>query len=466
MRRGLARFLCFHVPVSDPIEKVKAEFERLRPSLSLEAQSLFSLMLSLLEILVSKKRPTSSNSHLPPSQDPHRKRPRKGGKRRPGGQPGHKGASLEKAEHPDEEIQHRPQACSSCLKDLSSKAEIARTEKRQVFEAKLSRYVVEHQGLHLRCSCGCITAPVFPPQAQAPLQYGPSAKALAVYLHWYQLLPLARTCEFFAQKLNLPLSEATVMAMGRQAHERLAVWDAQIRDQLLAANVLHADETGINVDAKGNWLHVLSNEYLTYIYGHAKRGRQAVEQADILTQYKGVLVHDCWPTYFQYDCTHAICNAHILRELTWAQEQEGQAWAGKLKKLLLDACHEGREWNHDKIKRVERKYERILEEGDQECPRSAPSGKKGRTKQSKSRNLLERLRLHQSSVLLFLYDPMVPFTNNQGERDLRMAKLRQKISGGFRTSDGMAIFCRLRSYVATMRKQGVMPRAALLQVFS
>ena len=258
-----------------------------------------------------------------------------------------------------------------------------------------------------------------------------------------------------------------------EAFEKLAAYEVIAKEQLVQSSRIHADETGINIDSQRHWLHCASNDNWTYFFPHAKRGSEAMDDMNILPRFQGVLCHDHWKSYYQYDtCLHALCNAHHLRELTRAYEQDAQQWAGTMKQLLEtinDAVHEaGSVLSSSDALDYKLRYRQILQEAEIECPppdESQRAGKRGRLKRSKSRNLLERLRDYESDVLRFMEKPDVPFTNNQGENDIRMTKVQQKISGCFRSIEGAQIFCRVRGYLSTCKKQGMSSSYAMDLLF-
>lgn len=234
--------------------------------------------------------------------------------------------------------------------------------------------------------------------------------------------------------------------------------------------MVHADETGINIDGKRRWLHSASNPLWTYFYPHEKRGSDAMDDIGIIPNFSGILCHDHWKSYYNYNCLHALCNAHHIRELERAIEQDNQNWAIEMKDFLIEANKEvtnaGGVLSKEVIEESRKKYRAILEKGKTECP--APikiEGKRGRTKKSKTRNLLERFIDYENDVLRFMENDQVPFTNNLGENDLRMTKVQQKISGCFRSLEGAHIFCRLRSYLSTCRKQGIKITDGLKMLF-
>jgi len=297
----------------------------------------------------------------------------------------------------------------------------------------------------------------FPGAVAAPLQYGPRIKAAVVHLTHQHMLPVARTGALTGDLFGLPLSDATVLAIHAQGAALIAPTVAAIGEALKAVPVAHADETGMRVAGKLFWLHVLATESVTWIGSHLNRGKKAFDAFAILAGFAGTLVHDGWRPYRDLACTHALCNAHHLRELTYVFEQMQQAWAKRLIDLLVGACHEvagaGAALPAERIAYYRCAYETILAEGAAVNPRATPSGKRGRTKQNKALNLIDRLRTHGDDVWRFAADHTVPFSNNTAEQAVRMPKVKQKISGGFRTALGLETFCTIRSYLATLHKQ-------------
>jgi transposase len=257
---------------------------------------------------------------------------------------------------------------------------------------------------------------------------------------------------------GLPMSDATVLAIQAEAQVLLAPTVAAMGEALKAAPVAHADESGMRVAGKIHWMHVLVTPLLTWLGAHPKRGKEAFDAFGLLIAFAGTLIHDGWKPYRELACKHGLCNAHHLRELTYVFEQMGQAWAKCLIDLLLAACHEVAAVDAplpaERIAYYRTTYDQILTTGEAANPRAPPSGKRGRTKQSKALNLIDRLRLYADDVWRFMTDPGVPFTNNLGEQAIRMPKVKQKVSGGFRTPGGLDTFCTIRSYLATMHKQG------------
>jgi len=430
--------------------------------------------------LLSQLAKDSHNSSKPPSSDGLSRRPRSQRVqtgRKTGGQPGHPGHTLAQVAAPDVEVRHRPAACSVCQCPLEGVAGHL-VERRQVQDVPpLKLVVTEHQVEAVCCpQCHQVTRGAFPPEVSAPAQYGPGVRAWAVYLNQYHLLPEARTCETLTDLLGCPLSDSTVAGWVQEAAEVLAPTVAQIADLVAASRVQHADETGVRLEGKLHWLHVNSTRWLTHLAWHQKRGQPALEAIDIWPRFAGWAIHDRWVSYDQYACLHSLCKAHLLRDLTFLAEEAGQAWAADLKGLLMDLHAAVREWQHQGVRRVpspEREdwlaqYFHLLAQGyaAQAPPPAAHAAKRrGRQKQSPAKNLLDALLHRAEQVLAFVEDGTVPFTNNQAERDLRMAKVQQKISGTFRSPAGATAFCRIRSYVSTMRKQGQALLPALRAVF-
>lgn len=416
----------------------------------------------------------SKNSSKPPSSDGYSKPPpkpkslREKGKNPSGGQLGHPGHTLEKSAHPDHIISHAPPAnCETCGASLPQGTVV---ETRQVFDLPPMRYeVTEHQVVETTCSCGQCYRGEFPESVTAPVQYGPQVRAAAVHLSQHHMLPAQRTAEIMHDLCDLPLSDATVLAAVSEASVLLAPTVATIGQAIVASPVVNADETGMRVVGKLAWLHVLATTLLTWMGIHAQRGSAAFDAFGLLGAFIGTLVHDGWKPYRDLACVHALCNAHHLRELTYLFEEMQQAWAKQLIDMLVAACHEvaeaGGSLTTERIAYFRALYWESITAGEAANPRAPSSGKRGRTPQSKAVNLLERLRIYADDVLRFMTDPGVPFTNNLAEQSIRMPKVKQKVSGGFRTFAGAQSFCTIRSYLDTMRKQGVNPFLALVQTF-
>lgn len=430
-----------------------------------------------LEDRLAKDSRTSSK---PPSSDGLARLPRQtrhpSGKR-PGGQMGHRGHTLLMVEQPDEVVCHRPTVCQQCQQDLGGIVGSV-AERRQVLDVPEIRLLAhEHQIEAICCpTCHHISSGSFPTSVSAPVQYGPHLQALAVYLHQGQLLPTARTCEALASICGCQLSEGTVLQWSELAAERLAPTVERSAELLVASPRQHADETGIRVYGMLHWLHVNCTRFLTHLTWHASRGKEAMDDISILPRYTRRALHDRWASYDAYDCAHSICGAHLLRDCTAVAEQEHQHWAMEMQDFLRDlhdACQHWRLLHLSSVPTIERdewvtRYFEILAAGYAAQPPPSASvitARKGRPKQSKAKNLLDALLRRAEQVLALLDDLRIPFTNNQAERDLRLAKVQQKISGTFRSATGVTAFCRIRSYLSTMHKQGHSMLSALTAVF-
>jgi transposase len=423
----------------------------------------------------------SHNSSKPPSSDgpglkPHPKSQRTRSGRKPGGQPGHVGHTLHLVDEPDEVQVHTPARCRTCGQSLDAVVAV-RWERRQVVDIPpIKVRVVEHQ-VQTKCcpDCGAQTMGEFPKGVTAPVQYGPGVATIGVYLNQEQLLPLERSCEVLADLFNCPISEATLERAVGECHEQLAETEGEIKRGVEGAKVAHFDETGVNITGKTHWLHAASTASLTYYAPHKKRGREALDAIGLLARFRGWAVHDGLASYWQYrHCEHALCNAHHLRELTFVEEELGQGWAKDLKGLLLeikqavDAAHSQNldELSAEVKERFVARYDEILRAGLKMNPPPNPTGKRGRPKRGKAGSLVDRLREHKGATLAFMEDLRVPFDNNQVERDIRMVKVREKISGCFRTTKGVARFCRIRGYISTLRKQGMSILSALAKAIA
>ena len=436
---------------------------------TLEAEN--AALRSEVQALRGRLAKDSHNSSKPPSSDgpgsPKRvpKSLRGTSGRRPGGQPGHPGASLTLVEQPDEVVVHQPSVCAGCGPGLGA-APVLRTERRQVIDLPVVRaQVVEHQAETRGCpGCGHATTAPFPVDVLAPVQYGPGVATLAVYLHQEQLLPVERTGRVLGEVFGCAISNGTLERMVARCADAVTEIVAAIKQAVIAAAIVHVDETGLSLNGKPAWLHVASTDQLTWYATHGKRGREALDALGVLPAVRGRVVHDGLWSYWHYEqCAHALCNAHHLRELTFVEEHLKQPWAGQLKTLLLEIQEAADE--HARAagvpalppanqQRWAARYADLVAEGLRLNPPAPPSGgKQGRPKRSPAGNLALRLATHQTETLAFMADLRVPFDNNQAERDLRMMKVRQKISGCFRSTTAVDRFCQIRSYVATLRKQ-------------
>lgn len=458
------------VDVDSAISSVK-ELLKKENDLSPALRSALEVLLILVSLLLNRITLNSKNSSKPPSTDPNRKKSGKKGKshRKPGGQKGHNGTTLEQMDDPDEVTELKVDRRTL---PKGPQYQAAGHEIRQVIDIDISRFVTEYRAQILEDHQGNRFTASFPEGVNRPVQYGLNLKANAVYMSQYQLIPYDRVREHFQDQMQIPISAGTVFNFNKDAYTRLEFFGQWAKTQLTRSALMHADETGINIGGKRHWLHCASNASVTWFYPHAKRGLDAMDEMGILPFFKGVLCHDHWKPYYRYECTHALCNAHHLRELERAWEQDHQQWAREMQTLLTDIRKTvedaGGYLTPDEAKRWRRRYRKLLKKAETECPppdEKQRKGKRGRLKRSKARNLLERLRDFEQDVLRFMDVEIVPFTNNQGENDLRMTKVQQKISGCFRSMEGATIFCRVRSYLSTCRKQGMTATQAVTLLF-
>jgi transposase len=418
--------------------------------------------------LRGKLAKNSQNSSKPPSSDglkkPKPKSLRKPSGKKSGGQPGHRGARLEMVEQPDHTVSHPVDECRQCGRSLEAVA-AADHRRRQVIDIPPIEFEVTEHRTEIKCcpGCGCHNEAAFPEEAKTSVQYGTRIKSLLVYLNQYQLLPYERTCQLVEDLLAHTISQGTLSNWNAECYRNLESAEEQIRRAILASEeVVHFDETGIRRQGKLHWLHVASTKHLTYYGLHARRGKEAMDAFGILENYTGCAVHDHWKSYFKFSCDHSLCNAHHLRELIYLAEQDRQDWAASMIELLLEAKTMSEAASQNRLAEdsaelasIRLRYDALIADGlaqNLPPPQHLEQKKRGRPKQSKAKNLLDRLRDFKAETLAFLTHPMIPFDNNQGERDIRMAKLKQKISGCFRGESVGNIFSQIRGYVSTLRK--------------
>lgn len=428
-------------------------------------------MVMLFEIVIAaflekKVKKTSRNSSIPSSQvEKDNTAPKIGsnGKGRDG-----KGLASNFREVKTQEI-NRVDFCPVCATDLGD-IEPTTTETRTKIDIIFEKHVHEVTAETKCCPvCETTTKADFPQDMPGPLQYGIGLKSFIVNLIVAQMVPLKRCQHMIKSMIDQVLSESTLVSYVAKLGKQLAQWEAEAIKILLKSPVLHVDETSMRVDRKKYWVHVHTAGDVTVKMLHPKRGKAAITDNDVIPRYGGIIVHDCWASYLSYDhCGHGLCGAHLLRELAFVEESNGYRWAKNMKMLLLDTCRAVASEEKKKLPEadyasLQRRYRNILTRGANEMPSPAirESGQRGRIAKSDAHNLLERLRKYETAVLLFAKETHVPFTNNLAERELRMGKVKQKVSGCFRSEELAKAYCRISSYLQTMSAQGVNPLVAI-----
>jgi len=430
--------------------------------------------------LKTRLNKNSKNSSKPPTSDGYRKPSpkslRKPGERKPGGQPGHKGHGIQLPDKIDEIGVITRSHCRDCGTVLEPHGG----------EAIESRYVIDLPQIKTNCTrldrlripcseCEAINEGVYPEGVNGTVQYGGNLKAFAAMLIDYGMVSLSRTSEILRGAFGVTICPGTLHSIMSECSLRVSETVATIREALMQSPVTNHDETGFRVNGKLHWLHSASNEKFTYMSIHPKRGVDGIEHNGVLPGYTGIAVHDCYSSYFKFnDCSHSLCNAHLLRELQGLYEETGQSWCNTLSGLIVDLKNKVEHCKSngidtlpaDFIQKMYESYDNILDEGFSlnPIPEIEP-GKRGKPKRGKARCLLDRLRLHKDKYLFFTRDFRVPFDNNQAERDIRIAKVKQKVSGGLRTLEGAASFSKITSFIQTARKHGLSIFHALRSAF-
>jgi transposase len=447
-----------------------------------ELEALVIQQIAYIQALEGRLAKSSHNRSKPPASDGLRRKTRSlrtSSGKKPGEQLGHRGETLRLQATPDVVVEHRPTHCAHCQAALTDALVLVR-ERRQVQDLPPGRRVVtEHQALCLSCPhCQQVNRGAFPPEVSSRAQYGPQVRALAVYLVEEQWVPLGRVQQLLSDLFAVAVGRGTLVAWVQQAAAVLAPVEEQIKAALRQAAVVHLDETGVRRGGQLAWAHVASTNRLTHYAIHSHRSSTATDVIGILPALGGVSAHDGWVSHETYThCRHALCSVHHLRELTFVEEVEHQAWAKDLKEVLLAmraAANQARAQGSLQVPErqrsaLRRQYRAVLACGRRaNPPPNTPrrSGQRGRQAQSPTRHLLARLILHEDQVLAFLDDLTIPFDNNQAERDPRSFTVQQKISGCFRSEAGALAYARIRGYLATLRKQGRARLAALETVFA
>ena len=464
----------------EEFDALKGEFERLCADgkLAAESRALFQALLMLFEVLMAvfmekHTAKDSRNSSLPSSQtakdDTAAIQPGANGKGKA------QNGVLSGNTRTVETVQVAPvNQCRSCGEDLSETP--CQGHERRTRIDILFEKVVSHVDAEIKqCPhCRAQTKGQFPADLSGPLQYGPGIRAYVLNLLIAQMLSLKRVQQSIRTLIGLAVSQATILKYVMQLHHALAAWEQAAMEQILALPAMHVDETSLRVNKRNHWIHVCSSGEITLKFLHPKRGRAAIEAIGVIPRYGGVVIHDCWASYLAYDqCGHGLCGAHLLRELTFIVDANGYPWAAHMKRLLQQTCclvakRKSKKLTQGEYKNLQKRYRTILTQGEKELPPipSRQNGKRGRIAKSDAHNLWERLKQYEAAVLLFAKRSPVSFTNNRAERDLRMSKVKQKVSGCFRTSQYAEAYCRISSYLQTMANQGYNPLVAIQLAFS
>jgi transposase len=463
------------VSVREEVGRLKADFQALREKgkVSAEIQAIMNALFMIVELMLSiflerKTRKTNHNSSIPSSQTDkddtaigHGGSNGKGN----GGQSGQAGNTRTSQSITIAAVDVC-EVCGEDLRNTPSQGHERRTKIDIVFEK-----VVEHTDAEIKqCpSCGTTQKGRFPADLHGPLQYGNGLKAFVINLLVSQMVALKRVQGLLQSMIGEVLSEASLLKFVLRLHQALDAWELQAIDQLLSSPSVHVDETSFRVDRKNHWIHVYASGDITLKFLHRKRGKEAIEAINIIPRYGGKIIHDCWASYLSYGHVgHGLCGSHLLRELTFIVEANGYPWVRNMKRLLKETCLKVANSEHKCLSEhdyanLQKRYRNILTRGEKQLPPipPRPSGKRGKLAKSDAHNLWERMKTHEVAVLMFAKDPYVAFTNNRAERDLRMAKVKQKVSGCFRAEQYAKAYCRISSYLQTMANKGHNPLIAI-----
>ena len=466
---------------SATIESLREIIKDLNQNTSTMQQTIDALNCTIKE-LTERLGQNSRNSSKPPSSDgydkPAPKSLRKSSGKKSGGQIGHPGSHLITTAEPDEMILHMPSACKGCRNHDVCASSASVGETRQVIDAAVDVKVTAHQSLVINCPLhGIKQKGEFPYDIKATVQYGENLQALVVALNTVGAVSLNRTHEILSSVFNIPLSTGTISNMVSRCADGLTDIVELIREKVSASEIVNCDETGTRVDGKTMWVHNASNSEYTYLTVSGKRGKEGMDAAGVLPNFTGKAVHDCWMPYWKYThFIHALCNAHLLRELTGVEENSPeQVWSTGFKELLLSmkaakekAIENGKKYlSSYYLNKFDRLYDQLITQAYEGNPLPEIEVKKrGRKERGKVRALIDRLATHKASVCLFIHDFAVPFDNNQAERDQRMVKTKTKVSGCFRSIKGAIDYLKIMSYVGTAKKQKINPYEAIRQVTS
>lgn len=466
--------------VRGELDRLKTEFQRQsdNDALSNENRLLMQGLFALLELIIAiflekNTQKTDKNSSKPSSQTDKDESAleHKGGKGKGKKEQAESAYNTRTAETI---TISKVNACDVCGEDLSD-APCLKHERRTKIDIIFEK-VVEHVDAQIKqCpTCDNKIKASFPADMHGPLQYGNGLKAYIISLLVCQMVALNRVQKSIKAMIGQTLSEATLLKFVMRLHVALEGWERSAIDELLRSPAMNVDETSLRVDKKNHWIHIYAAGDITLKRLHRKRGKEAIEHVDIIPRYGGVIIHDCWASYLSYDhCGHGLCGSHLLRELTFVVESNDYQWAARMKRLLQETCQSVSASKEKTLtdrgyKRLQKRYRTIIAQGDKEMPAipEKPSGQRGKMAKSDAHNLWERLKGHETSVLLFAKESHVSFTNNRAERDLRMSKVKQKVSGCFRTVEYAEAYCRISSYLQTMANKGHNPLIAVQMALS
>lgn len=456
------------------IDRLKTEFEQLCSDgkVSAEIRVVVNSLLVVIELILSiflekKTRKNTKNSSLPSSQTEKDEtaKPQLQSK----GKGKHVGGEVNNTRVKETVSISKVEACDRCgapLDETPCHEYERRTKIDIVFEK-----VVEHVDAEIKqcTNCKATVKGCFPQDMPGNLQYGNGLKAFAIHLIIGQMVALNRVQKQISAMIGSVIAEASLLKFIWRLNQSLESWEANAIEKILQAPTIHVDETSFRVEKKNHWIHVYSSGGITLKLLHRKRGKEAIVDLNIIPRYSGVIIHDCWASYLSYDhCGHGLCGSHLLRELTFIVDSNGYRWARNMKKLLLEICRKvaGRKkkcLTASEYANLQKRYRNIITRGSKELPDIPPKPKSKRGKMAKSdaHNLWERFQKYETAILLFAKEPHVPFTNNRAERDLRMAKVKQKVSGCFRREHYARAYCRISSYLQTMANQGINPLVAI-----
>ena len=461
--------------VRTEVSRLKTDFENLcaEGKITSESKALMLSMFMIVELILSiflekTTKKDNKNSSIPSSQT--EKDESSLGHQGSNGKGKNENDNLAKNTRVRENVSISTVSfCDICAEDLTD-VPCTHHERRTKIDIVFEK-VVEHVDAEVKqCpACEATVKGKFPADMHGPLQYGDGLKAFVINLLVCQMVALNRVQKLVKSMIGEIISEATLLKFVLRLYQALEAWELDAIEQILKAPAINVDETSLRVDKKNHWLHVYSAGDITLKFLHRKRGKAAIEAIDIIPRYGGKIIHDCWASYLSYlHCGHGLCGSHLLRELTFIFEANGYAWARNMKRLLQETCikvskSEEKKLTDKDLVNLQKRYRNILTRGAKELPviPPKPSGKRGKLAKSDAHNLLERLQTHEASVLLFAKDPHVSFTNNRAERDLRMAKVKQKVSGCFRTEVYAKAYCRISSYLQTMANKGYNPLIAI-----